>query len=193
MSTAIPSKVLTDDKFLRILTKDGARVLNNANLRSRASGNGPGVLVYKWAPVEAYLIQYCGGDNDCPDGNFPEDCTHFICHALNKADVYVEDRSASCASGVCIRVNDLATAFHDAVTTYSINVKSIGSHDQTKRGDFCFIPEWFGLRKSHALVLADTATDSGASVYGHTNFRCAEFVAFEGESLKYYRINDWSE
>ncbi|MDE9451507.1 hypothetical protein J3R80_13620 [Aliiroseovarius sp. Z3] len=147
-------------------------------------------LRYDTSKTNAYLTEYCGvKDNDCPDSAFDLDCTHFVCHALNKTGVFVQLPSTSCDSGLCIRVNDLAESFLASTKRYS-NVSVVDSHSKTRSGDFCFIPGWFGLSKNHVMVLSDTASSTGAKVYGHTNERCGEFAEFEGEDCIYYRIED---
>ncbi|HYG34739.1 MAG TPA: hypothetical protein VEC99_08150 [Clostridia bacterium] len=146
-------------------------------------------LRYDWAPVKAYLKEHCKpATNNCPDNVFDLDCTHFVCHAMNKAGVFVKSPSASCTSGLCIRVNDLAASFAASVGKYA-NVVQIENHAETKEGDFCFIPSWFHLSKDHAMVLADTASALGARVYAHTAARCGdEVVSFDGQGCVYYRI-----
>jgi hypothetical protein len=103
--------------------------------------------------------------------------------------MFVKLPSADCASGLCIRVNDLAASFATSTGRYS-NVKQLTSHGETRAGDFCFIPKWFGLRKEHAMVLAASATPNGAPVYAHTKPHCGEYVDFEGEDCIYYRIEE---
>lgn len=134
-----------------------------------------------------YAQNYCAGGNDCSDNEFTLDCTHFMCHCLAAGGVSVSKPSAQCASKLCIRVNDLAAAISNSVGTYS-NVKKLAGHAATQRGDICFIPSWFGLSKEHAMLLADTATSSGAKVYAHTNNRCGSLVSFDGADCTYYRI-----
>lgn len=149
-----------------------------------------GKLKFDSSKSDAYLKEYCSlKDNDCPDSAFDLDCTHFVCHALNKIGVFVQLPSTSCQSGLCIRVNDLAESFLASTKRYS-NVSVVDSHSKTKSGDYCFIPGWFGFSKNHVMVLADTAKPTGAKVYGHTNERCGEFVDFDGEDCIYYRINN---
>jgi len=149
-------------------------------------------LPYDDTKVFTYAQTYCGGGNDCPDGNggsFELDCTHFICHCLAATGVQVTDPTAKCSKGLCIRVNDLAAAISNSVKKYS-NVKQLKQHSDTKKGDLCFIPSWFGLRKEHAMLLAGTATAQGAKVYAHTNNRCGTDVVFEGAECVYYRIEN---
>jgi hypothetical protein len=108
---------------------------------------------------------------------------------MNKSGVFVKLPSADCASGLCTLVNDLAASFSASCSRYS-NIKQLENHAGTREGDYCFIPSWFGLAKEHVMVLASTATPTGASVYAHTNSRCGEFVNFEGEDCIYYRIEE---
>jgi hypothetical protein len=186
------SKVIVDD-FRTILADIASKELERYHLTTpeleAVQPKAPGPLPYKSANVFAYAQNFCGGGNDCPDGSFPLDCTHFICHCLAASPVYVTNPSAKCQRGLCIRVNDLATAFANAVGAFT-NVKRIGSHAETRRGDFCFIPSWFGLSKEHVMMLAGTADPKGAPVYAHTNNRCGTFVPFEGADCAYYRIED---
>ena len=148
-------------------------------------------LPYQLSKVLSYAKNNCAGGNDCPDGSFPLDCTHFISHALNATGVYVTNPSHKCAKGLCTRVNDLAAAFNNAVSQFD-NIKRISSHSSTRRGDFCFIPSWFGLSKEHAMLLADKETNKGSKVFAHTNNRCGEYVNFDGADCAYYRIEDYS-
>ncbi|ACA15975.1 hypothetical protein M446_1469 [Methylobacterium sp. 4-46] len=164
-------------------------IILDENLVLVARNPLPERLRYSWPPVKAYLASNCSPPtNDCPDNVFSLDCTHFVAHALNKSGVFVKVPSADCASGLCIRVNDLAAAFHNSVEEY-LNVTQIRSHQETREGDFCFIPSWFGLSKEHAMVLHSPATPRGARVYAHTNSRCGDYVSFEGQSCVYYRIS----
>lgn len=182
------SRVLTPEemnKFLSSTPKPAA-----ADLVLVTRNPLPGKLRYASAPVKTYLQAHCNPPtNDCEDNVFDSDCTHFVCHALNKTGVFVKLPSADCTSGLCIRVNDLAASFSESTSRYS-NVKQLSSHEETKEGDYCFIPTWFGLRKEHAMVLADKASAGGAKVYAHTNARCGEYVSFEGEDCAYYRIEE---
>lgn len=150
-------------------------------------------LRYSWSHVKAYLAEHCKpATNDCEDNVFDSDCTHFVCHALNKAGVFVKLPSETCRSGLCIRVNDLAASFAVSIGKYS-NVIQIESHATTREGDFCFIPSWFHLSKDHVMVLSDTATESGAPVYAHSAPRCGnEIVSFDGQACIYYRIESAS-
>lgn len=182
------SKVLTPDEMNAILKS--FEVTDTTDLVLVARNPVLGKLRYQWAPVKTYLQSHCRPEtNDCPDNVFDEDCTHFICHALNKAGVFVKLPSIDCQSGLCIRVNELAAAFSASTNRYS-NVRQLSTHAETREGDYCFVPKWFGLKKEHAMVLADTASSTGARVYGHTNPRCGEFKDFEGEDCTYYRIEE---
>lgn len=150
----------------------------------------PGRLRFAPRRFMEYLKQHCRPPtNDCADNVFLLDCTHFVCHALSRGGVFVKLPSVSCASAMCVRVNELAASFAAAVPAYG-NVKHIGSHAETQSGDFCFIPKWFGLSKEHAMVLASTATPLGAKVFAHTNARCGDQVEFEGAECVYYRIDE---
>jgi hypothetical protein len=141
--------------------------------------------------VKRYLQDHCLPEtNDCESNVFSSDCTHFVCHALNKTGVYVKLPSADCKSGLCIRVNDLAASFVSSTQRYT-NVTQVADHAETREGDYCFIPGWFGTR-DHVMVLAATAMATGARVWGHTSPRCAQFASFEGQECVYYRIGDVS-
>jgi hypothetical protein len=193
MSTkAIESQVITDnlDEFLVAYEMRQLKSLRLTTAELDLSRVNQ-TLPYNSAQVFAYAQNYCGGGNDCPDSQFPLDCTHFMCHCLNATGVAVTNPSAQCQRGLCIRVNDLAAAFSNSVGQFT-NVKRVGSHSETRRGDFCFIPSWFGLSKEHVMLLAGTATSTGASVYAHTNNRCGNRVEFEGADCSYYRIEDAS-
>ena len=148
-------------------------------------------LPYESDKVFEYAQNYCGGGNDCPDGSFELDCTHFICHCLFATGARIDNPSAKCRRGLGIRVNDLAAAFNNAVDKFG-NVKRISSHSQTQRGDFCFIPGWFGLSKEHVMLLAGTASATEARVYAHSRNHCGRIVPFDGEDCVYYRIEDYS-
>lgn len=184
----IESKVLVDDILEYVIDAEVDR-LRSTTLTATELIELAGSLPYNSSKVFAYAQNYCRGGNDCPDGSFPLDCTHFLCHCLAATGVAVTNPSAKCQRGLCIRVNDLAAAFNNAVGQFS-NIKRITSHDQTKRGDFCFIPTWFGLSKEHGMLLAGTASATGAMVYAHTNNRCGQMVSFEGAACVYFRIED---
>jgi hypothetical protein len=179
------SQVLQQDEANAIFRTDAA-----SDLILVARSPLQGQLKYASTPLMAYLQANCNPPtNDCPDGVFDSDCTHFVCHALNRAGVYVRLPSAACTSALCIRVNELAASLAASVASYS-NVTQLQSHADTRAGDFCFIPSWFGMRKEHAMVLADTATPTGAAVYAHTNAHCGDVVPFEGAGCVYYRIDE---
>jgi hypothetical protein len=188
--SCIDSRVIIDG-LDEILLRYEMEQLKSLNLTSShlEPDRAAKILPYDSTKVIAYAQRYCSGGNDCPDAQFPLDCTHFMCHCLAATDVAVTNPSASCQKGLCIRVNDLAAAFDNATSHFG-NVKRISSHAETRRGDFCFIPTWFGLSKEHVMLLASTANSSGAPVYAHTNNRCGTTVPFEGAGCAYYRIED---
>ncbi|NTI50982.1 BPSL0067 family protein [Agrobacterium rhizogenes] len=157
------------------------------------NGSAADRLPFDWQTAKQYYIDYChrGDGNDCPDGEFPSDCTHFVCHGLSKTEVLVNLPETTCTNGVCIRVAELAAAFKNSAGKYK-NVKAIGNLSQTKEGDFCFITSWFGLATDHVMVLAETITGAGGRVWGHTNPRCAERVDLTGQTLAVYRIESSS-
>jgi hypothetical protein len=186
--TKIDSRVITRD-ILQELIEIEARRLKDARLTAFELPPTAGTLPYSSTKVFGYAQSWCGGGNDCPDGSFPLDCTHFMCHCLRATGISVTNPSAKCQKGLCIRVNDLAASFNNSVGKFT-NVKKISLHSDTRRGDFCFIPSWFGLSKEHAMLLAGQATPSGATVYAHTNDRCGSMVSFEGAACVYYRIED---
>lgn len=182
------SKVLNTD-ILEFLITEETKHLKSVTFTAHDLVTPSATLPYSSAKVFAYAQAHCRGGNDCPDGSFDLDCTHFLCHCLAATNVAVTNPSAKCQRGLCIRVNDLAAAFNNAVGQFS-NIKRIATHAETRRGDFCFLPGWFGLRKEHAMLLAGTSNGQGASVYAHTNNRCGEFVPFNNEPTAYYRIED---
>lgn len=152
-------------------------------------GSSPSRLPFNWEKAKEYYSAYCsvGAGNDCPDGEFPLDCTHFVAHGLSKSKIIVNLPTATCTNGVCIRVADLAAAFKNSTARYT-NVKRIEDLSNTREGDFCFVVSWFGLSKNHAIVLADRISANGGSVYGHTNNRCGESVDLTDQTLVVYRI-----
>jgi GH24 family phage-related lysozyme (muramidase) len=149
------------------------------------------VLPYDSSKALAYAAKWCKTGNDCNDGQFKEpdgtDCTHFVCHALAAAGVKVDNVDPLCKSGLCIRVKQLAPAFFNATKKYS-NVKQVAKED-ARPGDFVFRISLFGS-KSHVMILAAKPDAKGAKVYGHDNNRCAEYVEFDLDDCKYYRIED---
>ena len=149
--TTKDSRVITRD-ILQELIETEAQRLKDVTLTAFEIAPTAGTLPYNSGKVFGYAQSWCGGGNNCPDGSFPLDCTHFICHCLQATEVYVTAPSAMCQKGLCIRVNDLAAAFNKAVNQYT-NVKRIARHSDTRRGDFCFIPSWFPLSKEHAMLL----------------------------------------
>ncbi len=150
-------------------------------------GSSPARLPFDWNKAKTYYSNYCPGGNDCPDDEFPLDCTHFVSHGLSKSKIIVNLPSATCSHGVCIRVEELAAAFKNSVKKYS-NVKEITDFSVTREGDFCFIVSWFGLSTDHVMVLADKLSPKSAKVWGHTNNRCASPVDISGQSIVVYRI-----
>ena len=183
------SRVLTVDEVSQLLQRANAEQFAGSFLTGDELGEPATILPYNSAKVFGYAQRFCGGGNDCPDGSFPLDCTHFLCHGLLSTGVKITNPTAKCQRGVCVRVNDLATAFNNSVGKFS-NVKRVGSHAETRKGDFCFIPSWFGLSKEHAMLLSAQASGAGAQVYAHSNNRCGTFVSFEGAACIYYRIED---
>ena len=146
-------------------------------------------LPFDWTKVREYYSTYCppNGGNDCPDGEFDSDCTHFIAHGLSKTKIIVNLPTSMCTNGVCIRVAELAAAFKNSTAKYS-NVKKIDDLSKTKEGDFCFVTSWFGLSTDHVMSLADAVSATGGKVWGHTNSRCAAPVDLTGQTLVVYRI-----
>jgi hypothetical protein len=136
----------------------------------------------------AYAERYCGGGNSCPDPDFDNDCTHFMCHAIKAAGLRVSRPTAVCKSGLCIRVGDLAVTFDSAAKLHP-NVHKF-DYSQARRGDFCFVPKWFHLRKEHVMLLAGPLGPAGAPVFAHTNNRCGQPVDFDTKDCVYYRIDD---
>lgn len=178
--------IIDDNNFVEVLRNElGASVANF--LLIPQDGSDVSRLPFNWQSAKSYYSQYCSEGNDCPDGEYPLDCTHFVGHGLSKTKIIVNLPETACANGICIRVAELAAAFKNSTTKYS-NVKKINDLAQTKEGDFCFVVSWFGLSKDHALVLADRIGANGGKVYGHTNHRCAQTVDLTGQSLVVYRI-----
>lgn len=185
------TKGLSDDKvaLLEFLQEELENYQLDTFSNSFAAAPRPlATLPYNSAKVFAYLEARCSGGNNCPDGQFPLDCTHFVCHGLAATDVRVTSPTAVCRSGLCIRVNELATAFSNAVGKIE-NVKRV-SVAEAKRGDFCFIPKWYGLGKDHVMVLAGPCAADGAPVYAHTNNRCGDKAPFTPSDCIFYRIED---
>ncbi|MEP5764871.1 MAG: hypothetical protein ABJ308_09760 [Halieaceae bacterium] len=78
-------------------------------------GRSPGSeLPFTWSTARGYYDDYCSGGNDCPDSEFPADCTHFVSHGLDKTDVVLNSPEADCQRNLCIRVAELAAAFQSA-------------------------------------------------------------------------------
>lgn len=149
------------------------------------------VLEYDSAKAREYVRKWCKSGNDCNDGQFKEpvgtDCTHFISHALAAGGIKVANVEALCTSGLCIRVKQLAPAFFNAAKVYA-NVKQV-SKSEAQAGDFVFRVSFFG-RKSHVMMLASKPDAAGAEIYGHDNNRCGQYVQFDLDDCKYYRIED---
>ena len=149
------------------------------------------VLPFNSSKTLAYLKKWCKTGNDCKDGQFDKpkwtDCTHFVCHALSDGGVKVINVEPLCQSGLCIRVKQLAPALFNAAEKYS-NVFQVATAD-AKAGDIVFRVSFFGS-KSHVMILADKPDAKGAKVYGHQNNRCGEYVEFDLDDCKFYRIED---
>ncbi|WP_149498984.1 amidase domain-containing protein [Roseiconus lacunae] len=156
-----------------------------------ASGPAEGKLKYDADKALAYYKKFCKQGNDCPDGEFmpPKgtDCTHFICHGLKEGGVMVDSTEVECQSKCCIRVKELAAAFYNATKKYS-NVKQVKIAD-AKAGDFIFRVSLFGS-KNHVMMLNGQPDKKGAKIFGHANNRCGEYVEFDVNDCKAYRISD---
>ncbi|TBE49933.1 hypothetical protein ELH06_12560 [Rhizobium ruizarguesonis] len=95
-------------------------------------GSVADALPFDWQVAKQYYSNYChrGDGNDCPDGGFPSDCTHFVCHGLSKTRVLVNLPETTCTNGVCIRVTELAAAFENSAGKYN-DVNVIGDIRRT--------------------------------------------------------------
>lgn len=179
-------RLVDDDELDKLLTEElGPRAADL--LLVPTDGSSPDKIPFSWADAKAYYTTYCRAGNDCDDGTFDLDCTHFMCHGLYSAKVTVNTPATKCASGLCIRVAELAAAFKNSVSKYT-NVRKIAKLPDSREGDYCFVVSWFGLSKDHAMALAGTVGSTGGNVYGHTNNRCGEYVDLTGETLVVYRI-----
>ncbi|MCK6685958.1 MAG: hypothetical protein L6R30_26480 [Thermoanaerobaculia bacterium] len=154
---SLESKVLQEDLLSTLLDLEAAHLRSQA-LTTLDLAVPAATLPYNSARVLSYAQTYCRTGNDCPDNMFALDCTHFLCHSLAATGVLVTNPSAMCQRKLCIRVNDLAAAFNNSVGRFS-NVLRISTHAQTRRGDYCFIPSWFGLSKEHGMLLASVVSD----------------------------------
>ena len=115
---ASPASVITGD--LIALLNDPAPERLRALLLEPVNPVAPtAVLPFNSAAAFSYASEYCSAGNDCPDGTFDLDCTHFLCHCLKAGGVKVSKPEASCSSSLCIRVNDLAAALANTVGKYS--------------------------------------------------------------------------
>lgn len=179
---------LAEPALSQLLSAEIGPLAQNLLLIPR-DGSNVTKLPFDWPAAKQYYAEYCprDGGNDCPDHEFPSDCTHFVGHGLSKSKIIVNLPSTTCSHGVCLRVTELAAAFKNAAAKYS-NVKNIADLSKTKEGDFCFVVSFFGLSKDHVMVLAGPVSQSGGRVWGHNNHRCGEPVDLTGESLVVYRI-----
>ena len=178
----------SNDELIDSLSEQLNKTMVSGLLLVPTSGSPEGTLPFSWDDTKNYLQEYCEAGNDCVSDEFDLDCTHFVCHGLEKSKVKVNNPEATCDSDLCVRVSELAAAFKNSVDKYS-NVSRITKFSDTKEGDFCFIVSWFGLSKDHAMVLSDRATSKSGKVWGHTNNRCGRReVNWEGQSLVIYRI-----
>ena len=182
------NSAVVDAKLQDFLSKELGATAAGLLLIPR-DGSPPPNLAFDWLAAKAYYAAYCspGEGNDCPDGSFPLDCTHFVAHGLSKSKIIVNLPTATCTNGVCIRVAELAAAFKNSIGRYT-NVKRIDNLSASRAGDFCFVVSWFGLATDHAMVLADTISNAGGKVYGHTNERCGQLVDLTGQDILVYRI-----
>ncbi|WP_143748846.1 hypothetical protein [Mesorhizobium sophorae] len=179
-------RILSEDDLDEILTKElGPRAADIILIP--IDGSSPAKLPFSWSDAKSYYTQFCRSGNDCDDGQFDSDCTHFMCHGLYKSSVTVNIPAATCASGLCVRVAELAAAFKNSVKKYS-NVRRISALADTREGDYCFVVSWFGLSKDHAMALAGSITADGGNIYGHTANRCGEYVKLTGQDIVVYRI-----
>jgi hypothetical protein len=149
----------------------------------------PAVLPFKIQPVWQYVFQYGPHGNDCPQGQFDSDCAHFQSHALWAAGIRVDQPSAACASGLSLRVKDLALAFDNASRRYE-NVHKFIDYHLARRGDYCFLPRVEGANNDHMMLLAATPDPTGALVWSHTNNRLGTHAPFDPARCVFYRIDD---
>lgn len=180
-------KLMTLTEFSTLLGI--SKTLETLILTSR--GGTSNQLNYEWAKTKSYLTTHCNKKNDCPDANYDTDCTHFVCHALNKGKVFIANPSVSCTQGLGINARELATSFKNSVGKYQ-NVKSIAKLEDTREGDFAFIPSWFGLDYDHAMVLASPITKIGGQLgskrWQHSVSRCGDEWAAFGDDVVVFRI-----
>lgn len=162
---------------------------SNTLLVSRAEAPS-GQLGFSWYAVEKYLSANCDpARNDCPDGVLMTDCTHFIAHALNKTGVFVKIPKVECASGLCVNAREMATAFQNAAGRYS-NVTLVSSYEDTRKGDFVFLPRLWGLDYYHAMVLAAPAKKTTTRHWSHSYPRCGNEDIEYIDDRVFYRISD---
>ncbi|NIY96355.1 MAG: hypothetical protein HWE39_21705 [Oceanospirillaceae bacterium] len=183
----VVAKLASDQELQSFLERELGERAATISLVPTSGSPGP-TLPLDWSAARAYYDEYCRNGNNCSDGEFTLDCTHFVCHGLSSGGVKVENPTATCDSGYGIRVADLAAAFKNASDRYS-NVSRVDSFGNTKAGDFCFVVSWFGLSKDHAMVAAERIDAKGGKVWGHTNARCGENASWAGETLVVYRIS----
>jgi hypothetical protein len=153
------------------------------------------VLVYDEKKAFAYAEKWCTEGNDCPNGQYNDpnntDCTHFMAHILNAGSVKISGAGASCDSGLCVRVKEMAAWFSNASKDYQ-NVEQFDDWKKAKRGDLCFLKATvLGLSlgsKNHVMLLADKPTEAGAKVFAHQNNHCGEFTTFDVDKCVFYRI-----
>jgi len=150
------------------------------------------VLPYDSAKVFAYVGMHCkSNSNDCPDGKFIRDGTHFISHALKAGRVCVNPTHLikPCDSGLCVFPKHLYASFQTSSRQYS-NVEELDGYKDTLKGDFCFFTK---VGREHVVLLNNTAKQNGAEIFGHSRDRCGEFVKFDAtdsKSCKFFRIED---
>lgn len=151
--------------------------------------NTPKILPFKIQNVWEYVQKYGSHGNDCPQGQFDSDCAHFQSHALWAAGIRVDQPSAACASGLSLRVKDLAMAFDNASQRYQ-NVHKFIDYHLARRGDYCFLPRVEGANNDHMMLLAATPDPTGALVWSHTNNRLGTHAPFDPARCVFYRIDD---
>lgn len=161
-------------------------------------------LLYNPEKALAYAAQFCGGGNQCPDGqlsppaisdDFPwialhnTDCTHFIAHVLAAGGIKFTSSSKSCASGVIIRAKELLPILEsNAATPY---VRKLSTWTEASRGDIAI--QWeldndIPVAR-HVMMISGAVNATGAQVFAHSNNRCGDvFVAFDTSKCWFFRI-----
>jgi hypothetical protein len=149
----------------------------------------PASLPFSNGPAMDYAKTFCGGGNDCPDGDYLSDCAHFISHILAAGGAILSGPCHVCSKGLATSAVELHSAFINASEIYP-NVH-VHKSAEAQAGDFCFWLKNLGSKENHAFLLSGALeTGGGGPAYAHTAYRCNTHSPFVADECVFYTIDD---